>query len=53
MLDGYPTEYVRKARREAERADEFLRAGPADIGESALAARLTVGPVVAIAGAGW
>jgi len=50
VVNGRPTEYVRKARREAERASEFLRPALVDAGEPALAARLTVRPLIAVIG---
>lgn len=50
VLNGYPTEYVRKARREAERVREFLRPALVEAGSSELAGRVTVRPVIAIVG---
>ncbi len=48
VLNGHPTEYVRKARREAERVREFLRPALVEVGSSELAGRVPVRPVIAI-----
>lgn len=50
VVNGRATEYVRKARREAERAAEFLRPALVEVGEPALAARLVVRPLIAVIG---
>lgn len=49
-MNGRPTEYVRKARLEASRAGELLRAALTNADEAALAGRLVVRPLLAIVG---
>lgn len=50
VVNGRPTEYVRKARLEAVRAAELLRAALVDAGDPARAGRLVVRPLLAIVG---
>lgn len=50
VVNGRPTEYVRKARLEALRAAELLRAALLDVGATELAGRLVVRPLLAIVG---
>lgn len=50
VVNGRPTEYVRKARLEALRAGELLRAALVGIGATELAERLVVRPLLAIVG---
>ncbi|ODU05884.1 MAG: hypothetical protein ABS81_06350 [Pseudonocardia sp. SCN 72-86] len=50
VVNGHLTEYVRKARREAERAAQFLRPALAGAGTPELAARVAVRPMLAIVG---
>jgi hypothetical protein len=50
VVNGRPTEYVRKARLEALRAAELLRAALVDAGAAELAGRLVVRPLLAIVG---
>jgi hypothetical protein len=50
VVNGRPTQYVHKARREAERAAAFLRPALLDAGEPALAARVLVRPLIAVIG---
>ena len=50
VVNGRATEYVRKARLEALRAAELLRAALTGAGESGLAGRLVVRPLLAVVG---
>lgn len=50
VVNGRATEYVRKARLEALRAGELLRAALAGAGEPVLAGRLVVRPLLAVVG---
>lgn len=50
VVNGRPTEYVRKARLEAVRAAELLRAALVDAGDPPRAGRLVVRPLLAIVG---
>lgn len=50
VVNGRPSEYVRKARREAERVAEFLRPALTAAGSPELAARIVVRPMLAIVG---
>jgi len=50
VVNGRPTEYVRKARLEALRAGELLRAALVGVGQPGLVDRLVVRPLLAIVG---
>jgi hypothetical protein len=50
VVNGRPTDYVRKARREAERVTEFLRPALATAGGAGLAERVVARPMLAIVG---
>lgn len=50
MVNGHPSEYVRKARREAERVAEFLRPALTVAGSPGLAGRVVMRPMLAIVG---
>lgn len=50
VVNGHPSEYVRKARREAERVAEFLRPALTAAGSPGLAGQVVVRPLLAIVG---
>ncbi|MFC4951048.1 nuclease-related domain-containing protein [Pseudonocardia sp. GCM10023141] len=50
VVNGRPTEYIRKARREAERVTGFLRPAMVAAGAAELAERVAVRPLIAVVG---
>ena len=50
FLNGHPTDYVAKARREAERIEQFIRPALTASGATELASRLPVRPLIVIVG---